>query len=496
MLTEKEKQIPQFIIDEMVSYLYTKGLIIPQADNKSVTHIPSVIYPTPIVKTFFDKMTFYQIAFNKILDKLSRDQAYLEEVLSPLAEKDEFIKKNLEISKKVAAFEHKQKIQLGIFRNDYVVDKNKKFIYQTNCTTSSAQFGFFSDGMKKFYQYFLNKYPEVFAKYTGKEKISIPTEKEDSIPVICNSMIEAIKLYFKEDYKNTIIVFVVPVTLKERQEFELRAMENLLWEQFQMTTKRMTLSEIEKNSTVNETSDILVNEKKVGLFYFRISSDSKDYPDEDSWKGREKIELSTAIKCPNINTFLTSLQVVQFQLTKADVLKKYITNEEMVNDLLRFFQTEHLLKELPPEQQKELLTKVNGNLDNYMIKCQSNGEMNICDGESILTLFPSADAPVSDDVANSIVIEKVQQLECETLVLSENKSNVLSLITEFSAYGVILSDENGSQFNKSVSFLVRAQEKSKIEGNISDNDCIFDLPCLIDMPINKEDAEPLKYSFE
>ena len=73
---------------------------------------------------------------------------------------------------------------------------------------------------------------------------------------------------------------------------------------------------------------------------------------------------------------------------------------------------------------------------------------------------------------------------------------MLSLITEFSAYGVILSDENGSQFNKSVSFLVRSQEKSKIEGNISDNDCIFDLPCLIDMPINKEDAEPLKYSFE
>ena len=74
-------------------------------------------------------------------------------------------------------------------------------------------------------------------------------------------MIEGIKLYFKEDYKNTIIVFVVPVTLKERQEFELRAMENLLWEQFQMTTKRMTLSEIEKNSTVNETSDILVRKR-------------------------------------------------------------------------------------------------------------------------------------------------------------------------------------------------------------------------------------------
>ena len=100
MLTDQEKSLPQYIQDEMVSYLYTNGLIMPRSDKKSVTHIPVTVYPSPIVKTFFDKMTFYQIAFNKILDKLSRAQAYLEEILGPMAEKDEFIKKNLEISKK------------------------------------------------------------------------------------------------------------------------------------------------------------------------------------------------------------------------------------------------------------------------------------------------------------------------------------------------------------------------------------------------------------
>lgn len=34
------------------------------------------------------------------MDKISRDQEYIEQILTPLSEKDEFIKKLLEISKK------------------------------------------------------------------------------------------------------------------------------------------------------------------------------------------------------------------------------------------------------------------------------------------------------------------------------------------------------------------------------------------------------------
>ena len=496
MLTDQEKSLPQYIQDEMVSYLYTNGLIMPRSDKKSVTHIPVTVYPSPIVKTFFDKMTFYQIAFNKILDKLSRDQAYLEEILGPMAEKDEFIKKNLEISKKAAAFEHKQKIQLNVFRNDYMVDKDKKFIYQTNCVASGAEFGYFSDGIKKFYKYFLEKYPEIFAKYNGKENITVPYEKEDSLPAICDAMVEAIKLQFKEDFKSTVIVFVIPPNSNERQEFEIRAMENYLYEKHEIRTKRMTLCEIEKKCTVNETFDVVCEEKKVSLFYFRIPLDSKDFGEEDAWKAREKIELSTAIKCPNINTYLTSLKVVQHQLTKNDILKKYINNEEIVNDILRFFQHNLLLKELTPEQQKEILEKVTNNLNNYIIKCQMKGELNICDGESILTLIPSADVPISDDIENSIIIEKLNQCENENIVLVENKGIISKLISEYSAFGIILSNDSECVFNKSVSFLVRSQEMLKIEGEIVDSECIFNLPCLIDMKINKEDTEPLKYSFE
>ena len=43
---------------------------------------------------------FYQIAFNKIIDKLSRDQEYLEQILTPISEKDDFKKNYLIFQKK------------------------------------------------------------------------------------------------------------------------------------------------------------------------------------------------------------------------------------------------------------------------------------------------------------------------------------------------------------------------------------------------------------
>ena len=78
MLKDTEKTIPQKIIDEMIDYLYSNGLIIKKKDSIGVTHIPISLYPSPIVKSFFDKIQFYQIAFNKIMDKISRDQEYID----------------------------------------------------------------------------------------------------------------------------------------------------------------------------------------------------------------------------------------------------------------------------------------------------------------------------------------------------------------------------------------------------------------------------------
>lgn len=235
MLKDSEKNIPEYIQSEMFAYLYSKGLLLKNKDLSGAVHVPIIVYPSPvchnitylkqIVKNFFDKITFYQIAFNKIIDKLSRDQAYIEEILTPIAEHDEFVKRNLEISKKAAAFEQKQKIQLGIFRNDFMVDKIKKFLYQVEYNTIASTMGFFSDGLKQFYKHFSTKYPEIYSKYANKD---VPVDKENTIETFGDSMIEAMKLFSSEDYKSTIVAFIVQGG--EKNEFDQRAIEYYLWD--------------------------------------------------------------------------------------------------------------------------------------------------------------------------------------------------------------------------------------------------------------------------
>ena len=54
-----------------------------------------------------------------------------------------------------------------------------------------------------FYNYFNEKYPNVFVKYKGKEK-EIPQNKGNTIEKISEAFIEAIKLGFPQDFKISV----------------------------------------------------------------------------------------------------------------------------------------------------------------------------------------------------------------------------------------------------------------------------------------------------
>ena len=118
-----------------------------------------------------------------------------------------------------------KKIQLGIFRNDYMVDKTKKFIYQIEINTIASSMGTFSDKLKGFFNYFSKKYSELYSNFKSE---NVPLEKENVIDNIAYSMNAAIKLFSPDNHTNTVIVFVVQEN--ERNEFDQRLIEVTLWE--------------------------------------------------------------------------------------------------------------------------------------------------------------------------------------------------------------------------------------------------------------------------
>ena len=471
-LTDEEKNISQEKILEFIISLYTRGLIYKLKTN-GVKHLPMALYPSPIPKNLFEKIFFYQIAFNKILNKLSNDQPYLEQVLEPIASKNNFIQKLLEISKKSFAYEKKQKIKLGIFRNDYLLDKDQKFLFLQEYKTSLDDFGSHTNILLNFYNYFNEKYPNVFAKYKGKEK-EIPQNKGNTIEKISEAIIEAIKLAFPQDYKTSVVVFIT----QKKFDFDLQNLINELYDKHKIKSEKLSLSEINKKITKDEEGNLKLNESKISLIYFNSGDKEEDYPDEDSWKGRELIELSTAVKVPDINTFLTSFKVFHYYLSKPDIIMHYNYNDLIINDILRFFGGIYYVPDLDKEKQTELFNKIQSEPNKYILQSFS-GKKNYLTGEKLKSLVPS------EELSNGIILEKVTPPEHETLIIKNENSVVESSVSEYSIYGIILMNENNLVMNKSVSYLVKTLNKDNINnfenflGDESEN-VYIDLPCLVD----------------
>ena len=471
-LTDEEKNLSQDKILEFITSLYTKGLIYKLRES-GVKHIPLALYPSPIPRNLFDKIFFYQIAFNKILNKLSNDQPYLEKVLEPIASKNNFVQKLLEISKKSFAYEKKQKMKLGVFRNDYLLDKDQKFLFLQEYKTSLDDFGSYTNILLNFYNYFNEKYPNVFAKYKGKEK-EIPQNKGNTIEKISEAIIEAIKLAFPQDYKTSVVVFIT----QKKFDFDLQNLINELFDKHKIKSEKLSLSEINKKITKDEEGNLKLNESKISLIYFNSGDKEEDYPDEDSWKGRELIELSTAVKVPDINTFLTSFKVFHYYLSKPDIIMHYNYNDLIINDILRFFGGIYYVPDLDKEKQTELFNKIQSEPNKYILQSFS-GKKNYLTGEKLKSLVPS------EELSNGIILEKVTPPEHETLIIKNENSVVESSVSEYSIYGIILMNENNLVMNKSVSYLVKTLNKDNINnfenflGDESEN-VYIDLPCLVD----------------
>mgnify|MGYP002626335741 FL=1 len=438
-----------------------------------------MLTPSPIPKNLYEKIFFYQIAFNKIINKLSNDQKFLEEILTPIAEKDEFVRKNLEISKKLVNYEHKQKIKLGIFRNDYLFDKNQNFLLFTEYNTIASSMGTFSDIIKIFYSYFSKKYPEIFKKYSEKE---IPIDGFENIQKFAESMFESIKLAFPQQYKESIIIFVVQKN--ETNIFDQYSLSDELYNKYKIISKRMTLEEIKDKCIQDENGNLTLDNKLISLFYFRATYSENDYPNEKSWQSRELIELSTAIKVPDINTFLTTFKIFQYELSKPQILMHYVQNELIINDIIRFFGGIYYIRDMSQENINDLFNKIKLEPNKYILKPMKEGGGNNITGEKLKELIPENNSEINDIIKNSVIVDRIDSYIHEGLILRDEKLNVQNSISEYSIYGIILTNENNIIMNKSVSFLVRTKNKESIEGGIIEGAGAIDIPCLLDIKLD------------
>ena len=468
-LSEEEKNLCPKKISEFIQGLYTRGLI-EKMKEVGVKHVPISLTPSPIPRNLFEKIYFYQIAFNKIYNKLSNDQTFIEKTLEPISLKDNHIQKLLEISKKSINNEKKQKIKLSFFRNDYILDKDQKFLFLKEFKTNCCNFEFsFTNILLNFFNYYSEKYKKDFSKYKDKN-VEIPQNKGNEIEKFSDAIIEAIKLAFPQDYKSSNILFIVNEE-QNKYDFHLENLRNELFNKHQIRSYKLLLNEVNAKITKDEEGNLLKDGNKISLVYFN-SMDKNDFKDEDSYKALEFIELSKAIKVPDINTYLSSLKIFQYYLSKPDIIMHYNHNELIINDILRFFGGIYYLPDKSKEERNDLFEKIKTSPDNYILK--STEEKTGDNLKQIINSIGEGDLP--DELVNGIIVEKYNPPEHESIIIKNENSKIEKVVSEYSIFGIILMNENNLVINKSVSFLI----KTGIKGESLD---IYDLPCLVETKI-------------
>ncbi|CAN0162262.1 unnamed protein product, partial [Phaeothamnion confervicola] len=115
----------QQLVDHAVAWAAVNGLGMVVKDPNGLfttTHLPMSLLPNYLPEKEFKQAKTLARLFNKLVDNVGRDAAWLREVLAPVVEHDEFTARLLQILETIEAEGGpRQALRLGIHRSDYML---------------------------------------------------------------------------------------------------------------------------------------------------------------------------------------------------------------------------------------------------------------------------------------------------------------------------------------------------------------------------------------
>lgn len=131
------------------------------------------------------------------------------------------------------------------------------------------------------------------------------------------------------------------------------------------------------------------------------------------------------------------------------------------------------------DERHELFDTISKNPDNFVVKPQKEGGGYNYYGKDILNMLPKdfMEGEINRILLDSIIMERIFPPHFESYIIHENKLKIADCVSEFSIYGIILSNvDNIYLINKPSGFLVRTKEVDCNEGGVAAGFSSIDLP--------------------
>ncbi|XP_015793231.1 glutathione synthetase [Tetranychus urticae] len=424
------------------------------------------LFPSPFPLKWCLLAQRIQQGINLMMHRISYDKQFLEESLADVIRVDSFTRSLYEIYLKVSQDVKASKLNLGIFRSDYMLNKEPEVLRQVEINAISVSFAGLAPAISELHHYVNNK-------VTSDIKHEQP--KINTCDFVASSLIKAWEVYGK---KEAIIVFIV-----EQRTFNIcdqKAIEiQLFRKRPDILVKRKQFSDISKDC-LDENNILRVDGKEVAVVYYRTGYVPVDYPDEKSWEARLLLERSKAIKCPSIKYQLAGVKKFQQILTDKNILKRFIRPEEGLDELYGTFAAIYHLSDTP-EGNKSLEMGLK-NPEKFVLKPQREGGGNNYYGSDIVTKL--SEIRKSDERNAYILMELIDAVPVTNYGV-DYKSSLKSrnfvkdtIISELGIFGSILADGEQVYCNEEGGYLLRSKRVNDTEAGIAAGAGFLDAPYL------------------
>ena len=344
------------------SYCASNGILMgarDKATNKPLganiyEPAPFSLHPTLLPKAAFERAYDMAVPFNNVVHRAaSRYQGWLRGAVKTAAEGDrDFTGKMLKLADDVVKRGRVQKVALGLLRSDYMLhcaddssganaaDAKKQFDeaipLQVELNTIASSFGCLSSKITMMHQHI----ESLGGAMTGEGILPDNGAAEG----IAEGLAMALKEYErqrKEQQADPIdeVVVVMVVQPGETNSVDQRDLEFLLQQKHGVRLIRRSLYELATASNFADDSAEDFNGRELiipdgdktvaaAVVYYRAGYTPNDYPTIMEWDGREKVEHSSAIKCPDIFYHVFGTKKVQQVLAEPQVLRQFCESDE------------------------------------------------------------------------------------------------------------------------------------------------------------------------
>jgi glutathione synthase len=483
---------------------------------------PMSLLPNAYPKDAFAQAVKVAPAFNQLVDRVSRDAAFLEQTLGGgVSDTDPYTAKILKLYQQVYVNDVNDNSpaqsadRLGIHRSDYMLHKEESEdtvtspyqLKQVELNTIASSFAGLSCQISKLHGYLSSRFQNESAEFlkANQKIVTDDDASDDVLGVPENPAMTQIPLGMKvaydryvnrfptDDHSNIIILFVVQEG--ETNTVDQRMLEFRLWEDYGIPVVRMSLTKAATEITLDESTGALkVGQKEIAVVYYRAGYAPTDYPDGDDgveWQARLRLEQSRAAKCPSLGYHLAGTKKVQQELARPGVLERFFPKPEeqdMVEQMRSCFAGLYSMgDDATPEDLAATQKVLDGQQALYVLKPQREGGGYNFYGDELANKLRENTSLDSDGnlllgktLAEFILMQRLFPPQQRAILLRGGRvEGSGDTISELGCYGTLVVDASGEVVhNEYAGFLLRTKFANIDEGGVASGFATLSSPYL------------------